>query len=40
MVEGNPKKTRVWLWVSQRKPEMMIDDDAGGVKMFVTKNCC
>jgi hypothetical protein len=34
---GNPEKPRVWLRVSQRKPRMMIDDDAGGVKMFVTK---
>jgi Mg2+ and Co2+ transporter CorA len=38
MVEGNPKKPRVWLHVSQRKPKMMIDDDARGVKMFVTED--
>jgi hypothetical protein len=35
MVEGNPQKPRMWLQVSQRKPRMMIDDDARGVKRFV-----
>jgi hypothetical protein len=30
MVEGNPQKPKMWLWVSQRKPRMMIDDDVGG----------
>jgi hypothetical protein len=33
MVEGNPQKPRMWLWVSQRKPRMMIDDD-GGVEKY------
>jgi hypothetical protein len=31
MVEGNPQKPKMWLWVSQIKQEMMIDDDARGV---------
>lgn len=37
IVEGNLEKTKVWSRVIQRNPKMMIDDDARGVKMFVTK---
>jgi len=29
MVEGNPQKPKMWLWVSQIKQEMMIDDARG-----------
>jgi hypothetical protein len=32
MFEGNPYKTKMWLYVIQIKNRMMIDDDVGGVK--------
>jgi len=38
MVEGNPKKPRVWLRVSERKLKMMIYDDAGREKMLWLNN--
>jgi hypothetical protein len=39
MVEGEPKKPRVWLQVSQRKIRMMIGEDVGGVKGICMKIC-